>query len=105
MAKLNVKKGDLVEVIAGKDRGVRAEIIKALPKVGKVVVEGVAVAKKHQKPTQYGEQGGIVDKPMPIDVSNVQLVCPKCEKATRIGHAFGEDGKKYRVCKKCGHQF
>ena len=46
-----------------------------------------------------------LDKPMPIDVSNVQLVCPKCEKATRIGHAFGEDGKKYRVCKKCGHQF
>jgi large subunit ribosomal protein L24 len=100
-----VKKGEPVEVIPGKDRGVRALNIKALTKEGMVVVEGFAVAKKHQWPAQYREQGGIVDKPMPIDVSNVQLVCPKCEKATRIGHAFDEAGKKYRVCKKCGHQF
>ena len=104
MAKMNVKKGDLVQVISGKDRGTRAEVIRALPNEGKVVVEGVAVAKKHQKPTQMGQEGGIIEKEMPIDVSNVQLVCPKCEAATRVGHAE-VDGKKVRVCKKCGHQF
>ena len=104
MAKMNVKKGDQVEVISGKDRGTRAEVIRALPAEGKVVVEGVAVAKKHQKPTQMGQEGGIVEKEMPIDVSNVMLVCPECGKATRVGHAEA-DGKKVRVCKKCGAQF
>ena len=105
MAKMNVKKGDTVKVISGKDRGVEAEVLRALPNEGKIVVEGVAVAKKHQKPTQMGQEGGIVDKEMPIDVSNVQLVCPKCGKATRVGHAVDANGKKVRVCKKCGEQF
>ena len=105
MAKMNVKKGDLVEVISGKDRGTRAEVIRALPSEGKVVVEGVAVAKKHQKPMQMGEAGGIIEKEMSIDVSNVELVCPECGKATRVGHAVNAEGKKVRVCKKCGAQF
>ena len=101
MAKMNVKKGDQVEVLSGKDKGKRGEVIVALPSEGKVVVRGVAVVKKAQRPTQTNQQGGIVEKEAAIDVSNVALVCPTCGKATRVGHAE-EDGKKVRVCKKCG---
>ena len=105
MPKMNVKKGDKVLVLSGKDRGAQGEVLKALPAEGKVIVEGVAMVKKHQKPTQMNQQGGIIELAAPIDVSNVMLVCPKCGKATRVGHATGDDGKKYRVCKKCGAQF
>lgn len=104
MAKMNVKKGDQVEVLSGKDKGKRGEVIVALPSEGKVVVRGVAVVKKAQRPTQNNQQGGIVEKEAAIDVSNVALVCPTCGKATRVGHAE-EDGKKVRVCKKCGAKF
>lgn len=104
MAKMNVKKGDQVEVLSGKDKGKRGEVIVALPSEGKVVVRGVAVVKKAQRPTQANQQGGIVEKEAAIDVSNVALVCPTCGKATRVGHAV-EDGKKVRVCKKCGAKF
>ncbi|SDC17177.1 50S ribosomal protein L24 [Parafannyhessea umbonata] len=104
MAKMNVKKGDQVEVLSGKDKGKRGEVIVALPSEGKVVVRGVAVVKKAQRPTQANQQGGIVEKEAAIDVSNVALVCPTCGKATRVGHAE-EDGKKVRVCKKCGVKF
>ena len=103
MAKMNVKKGDQVEVLSGKDKGKRGEVIVALPSEGKVVVRGVAVVKKAQRPTQTNQQGGIVEKEAAIDVSNVALVCPTCGKATRVGHAE-EDGKKVRVCKKCGQE-
>ena len=104
MAKMNVKKGDQVEVLSGKDKGKRGEVIVALPSEGKVVVRGVAVVKKAQRPTQANQQGGIVEKEAAIDVSNVALVCPTRGKATRVGHAE-EDGKKVRVCKKCGAKF
>lgn len=104
MAKMNVKKGDQVEVLSGKDKGKRGEVIVALPSEGKVVVRGVAVVKKAQRPTQANQQGGIVEKEAAIDVSNAALVCPTCGKATRVGHAE-EDGKKVRVCKKCGAKF
>ena len=104
MAKMNVKKGDQVEVLSGKDKGARGEVLRALPAEGKVVVEGVAVVKRHTKPTQANQQGGIVEKEAAIDVSNVALVCPTCGKATRVGPAE-EDGKKVRVCKKCGAKF
>ena len=104
MAKMNVKKGDQVEVLSGKDKGKRGEVLVALPSEGKVVVRGVAVVKKAQHPTQANQQGGIVEKEAAIDVSNVALVCPTCGKATRVGHAE-EDGKKVRVCKKCGAKF
>ena len=104
MAKMNVKKGDQVEVLSGKDKGKRGEVIVALPSEGKVVVRGVAVVKKAERPTQANQQGGIVEKEAAIDVSNVALVCPTCGKATRVGHAE-EDGKKVRVCKKCGAKF
>ena len=104
MAKMNVKKGDQVEVLSGKDKGKRGEVIVALPSEGKVVVRGVAVVKKAQRPTQANQQGGMVEKEAAIDVSNVALVCPTCGKAPRVGHAE-EDGKKVRVCKKCGAKF
>lgn len=104
MAKMNVKKGDQVEVLSGKDKGKRGEVIVALPSEGKVVVRGVAVVKKAQRPTQTNQQGGIVEKEAAIDVSNVALVCPTCGKATRVGHAE-EECKKVRVCKKCGAKF
>jgi large subunit ribosomal protein L24 len=102
---MNVKKGDLVQVLSGKDRDARGTVLRALPSEGKVVVEGVAIVKKAMRPTQQNQQGGIVSKEAAIDVSNVALVCPKCDKATRVGHAVNADGKKVRVCKKCGAEF
>lgn len=105
---MSIKKGDKVEVLSGKDRGKQGVVLRALPSEGKVIVEGVAVAKKAVKSNGAGQQGGIVDKEMPIDVSNVMLVCPACGKRTRVGHEAGElDGHKtkLRICKKCGHKF
>ena len=101
---MSIKKGDKVEVLSGKDCGKQGTVLRALPSEGKVVVEGVAVAKKAVKPNQQNQQGGIVSQEMPIDASNVNLVCPKCGKRTRVGHKA--DGKnKLRVCKKCGAEF
>ena len=99
---MNVKKGDTVKVIAGKDKGKQGEIIRSMPSKGRVVVEKVNVVKKAQRPTQANPQGGIMSMEAPINVSNVMLVCPKCSAATRVGHRFDEAGKKHRVCKKCG---
>ena len=105
MAKMNVKKGDKVVVLSGKDKGKESVIIRALPAEGKVVVEGVAVVKKAVRPTAQNQQGGFVEKEAAIDVSNVMLVCPKCGKPTRVGHDVNDKGDKVRVCKKCGAQF
>ena len=101
--KLNVKTGDNVVVIAGKDKGKTGKVISADPKNGKVIVEGVSVATKHQKAKKQGQDGGIMKIETPVYVSKVQLVCPKCGKGTRVGYKF-VDGKKIRVCKqkKCG---
>ncbi len=104
MSKMNVRKGDQVEVISGKDKGKRGEVLRAMPADEKVIVEGVAIVKKHQKANQAGQQGGIIEKEAAIHVSNVMLVCPTCGKRTRIGHEV-VDGKKVRVCKKCGANF
>ena len=105
MAKMNVKTGDKVVVLSGKDKGKEGVIIRALPAEGKVVVEGVAVVKKAVRPTAQNQQGGFVEKEAAIDVSNVMLVCPKCGKPTRVGHDVNDKGDKVRVCKKCGAQF
>jgi large subunit ribosomal protein L24 len=102
MAGLKIKKGDRVEVLTGKDRGKKGEVMRALPADGKVIVDGVNVAKKHQKATRATMQGGIIDKDMPIPVANVALVCPACGKRTRVGFKVDEAGSKVRVCKKCG---
>ena len=105
MAKLHVRKGDNVMVLNGKDKGTVAEIIKAFPSEGRVIVKGVALVKKSVRPTQDNPRGGIITKEAKIDASRVMLVCPKCGKPTRVGHAFNDEGKKVRVCKKCGAQF
>ena len=98
---MNIRKDDKVVVISGKDKGKEGKVLVANPKAGKVVVEGVSVATKHQKPRKQGEEGGIIKVETPIYASKVQLVCPKCGKATRVGHKV-EGDKKVRVCKKCG---
>ena len=102
MAKMNVKTGDKVVVLSGKDKGKEGQVIRALPAEGKVVVEGVAVVKKAVRPNAQNQQGGFVQKEAAIDVSNVMLVCPKCGKPTRVGHDVNDKGDKVRVCKKCG---
>lgn len=97
---MRIKAGDTVTVIAGKDKGKQGTVLKTLPKRDRVVVEGVNIAKKHQKPTQMST-GGIEEVEMPIHVSNVQLVDPSTGEATRVGYRF-EDGKKVRFAKKSG---
>ena len=98
---MKLRKGDTVMVITGKDAGKESKITRILNDKGKVQVEGVNTAKRHTKPTGATMQGGIIDKDMPIDVSNVMIVCDDCG-PTRIGHRFDEDGVKYRTCVKCG---
>jgi len=97
---MKVKKGDNVLIIAGKDKGRTAKILKSLPKEGKILVEGINLKKKHVRPKREGEKGQIVQVPAPITVSNVKIVCPKCGKATRVGYRI-EGGNKQRICKKC----
>ena len=98
---MNIRKGDKVVVISGKDKGKQGKVLKSDPKGEKVIVEGVNVAMKHQKPRKQGEEGGIIKMETPIYACKVMVVCPKCGKATRVAHKI-EDGKKVRVCKKCG---
>jgi large subunit ribosomal protein L24 len=97
---VKLKKGDRVKVIAGKDLGKDGVIMRVIPEKNKVIVEGVNIAKKHQRPTRATMQGGIIDKDMPIHVSNVALVCGSCG-ATRLGYRFDDQGKKIRICRKC----
>ena len=101
LVKLNVKKGDTVLVLAGKDKGKQGKIIESLPKKGKVVVEGVNKVKRHTTPNQKHPEGGIIAKEMPMHASKVQLVCPACNKPTRVAHKE-VNGKSARACKKCG---
>ena len=101
MAGMRIRKGDRVRVLTGKDRGKEGEVSRALPGKNKVIVDGVNVAKKHQKPTRATMQGGIIDKDMPIPVANVAILCSSCG-PTRIGYRFDPDGTKVRTCKKCG---
>ena len=98
---MNIKRDDKVIVLSGKDKGKSGKVIAADPKAEKVIVEGVNVATKHQKAQKKGQDGGLIKVETPIYVSKVQLVCPKCGKGTRVAHKIA-DGKKTRVCKKCG---
>src|SRR5437773_864434 len=101
---VHVKKGDMVEVIDGRQRGKRGMVLKVLPKHGKVIIEGVNVVKRHTIPTQKMPQGGVVEKEAPVYSSRVMMVCPKCGRAARVGHGYLADGAKVRVCKRCGEQ-
>ena len=101
LIKLHVKKGDTVQVLSGKDKGKQGKIISAMPNDQKVVVEGINKVKRHSKPSVKVPNGGIISKEMPLHSSKVQLVCPACNKPTRIAHKE-VNGKNSRVCKKCG---
>ncbi|MFN0092625.1 MAG: 50S ribosomal protein L24 [Acidimicrobiales bacterium] len=101
---MKIRKGDRVVVLSGKDKGKEGVVSRALPEVGKVIVDGVNVVKKHQKPTRAAMQGGIIDKEMPINVSNVAILSPRDGKATRVGYRVDANGEKVRVCKRTGSE-
>jgi large subunit ribosomal protein L24 len=101
---MKVKRGDTVLIISGDDRGRKGKVIKVVPKKEVILVEGINIQKKHQRPRKEGEKGQIIEKPGPVHVSNVKLICPKCGKATRVGFKIIGD-KKYRFCKKCNQEF
>jgi large subunit ribosomal protein L24 len=97
-----IKLNDQVEVIAGKDKGLVGKVIRSFRDNDQVIVEKVNMIKRHTKPNATNQQGGIIEKEAPINVSNVMLLCPKCSKATRVGAKVLDDGAKVRICKKCG---
>lgn len=99
---MNVRRNDMVAVISGNYRGKRGKVLRVLPKREWVVVEGINTVKRHTKPSQANPQGGIIEKEGPIHLSNVMVVCPKCDSPARVGKTWLEDGQKIRVCKKCG---
>jgi len=97
-----IRKNDSVVVIAGKDRGKRGRVLKVLPVRNRVVVEGVNFIKRHTKPNPSRQiKGGVVEREASVHASNVQLVCPECEKPTRVGRKLLGDGRKVRICRKC----
>lgn len=98
---MNIKKGDTVVVLSGKDRGKQGKVLGSVPKASKVVVEGINMVTCHVKPRKQGETGGIIKREAAIASCKVQVVCPKCSKGTRVAHKI-EDGKSVRVCKHCG---
>jgi large subunit ribosomal protein L24 len=98
--KLKLRKGDRVVVLSGKDVGKEGEITRVLPDKQRVIIDGVNLAKRHQRATKSTMQGGIIDKDMPMHVSNVAIICPSCG-PSRVGYRVEPDGSKVRVCKKC----
>ena len=101
---MKIKKGDTILVISGKDRGRKGKVLEAFPKENYLLVAGINLRKKHQKPKKQGEKGQIVQLPGAVSVSNVKLVCPKCGKAARVGYKI-LNKNKLRVCKKCKQEF
>ena len=97
---MKIKKGDTVLVISGKDRGRTGKVLRSLPKIGRIVVEGMNIKNKHVKPKRQEEKGQMVKISAPMNVSNIKFLCPKCGKASRIGYKV-ENSKKIRICKKC----
>lgn len=98
---IKIKKGDLVKIMVGKDSGKTGKVMQVLPEDKQVVVEGLNILKKHIKPTKRGEKGQRLEFSAPLAISKVQLVCPKCNKITRVGFKVLTDGKKQRICRKC----
>ena len=98
---MRLRKGDTVKVLSGVDKGKTGEILEVMPKTNKIVVKGVNIRKKHVKPRKQGEEGGIIPVECAIHSAKVNIVCPKCKAATKIGYSE-EKGEKVRVCKKCG---
>jgi large subunit ribosomal protein L24 len=103
----HIRKGDTVEVISGNDRGLRGSVQRVLPREGRVAVSGANIVKKHQRAVRAGRgqvQAGIIEFEAPVDISNVMLVCPRCNERTRVGFEREEGGNKVRVCKRCGER-
>ena len=100
--KFRIKKGDNVLVIAGKDKGKKGKVEKVIIQKGRLVVTSVNILKKHVRPSQKNKQGGIIEFPSPLNISNVMVFCSKCNKPTRISYKFLKNNKKIRVCNKCG---
>ena len=101
MPGVSIRKDDEVQVLSGKDRGARGRVVRVLPREGRIMVEGIARAKKHARPSKQRQQGGIIDIEQFVDISNVAVVCGSCGLPTRIGYRF-DDEDKIRVCRKCG---
>ena len=97
----HVRRGDTVAVIAGRERGKRGKVLRVLPEAGRVVVEKINMMKKHQKPTQKLRQGGIIEREGALSLSNVLLVCGRCNQPSRTGIKVLGDGRKVRVCRRC----
>lgn len=98
----HIKKDDFVKIIAGKDRGKQGKVLHVFPQEGRVTVERVNMIKRHTRPRQQMQQGGIIEREAPIHLSNVMLICSKCARGVRVGHRLLEDGKKNRICRRCG---
>jgi large subunit ribosomal protein L24 len=98
----HIKKDDFVKVIAGKDRGKQGRVLRVFPKEGRLTVERLGMIKRHTRPSQQMQQGGIIEREGKIHLSNVILVCTRCQRGVRVGHRRLEDGKKVRICRRCG---
>ena len=98
---MKIKKNDMVLVIAGRDRGKKGKVRQALPRTKKVIVDGINIMKRHSRTRGQARQAGIIDIEMPFSVSNVMLICNKCDKPTRVGYRVLDDGKKARICRNC----
>lgn len=107
MSKMHVKKDDTVVLLTGNEkyRGKTGKVLEVSPKEGKIIVEGINIVSKHVKPRKAGDPSGIIKTEAAVYASKVQVVCPKCNKPTRVGTKIYADGKKDRVCKKCGETF
>ena len=98
---LSVKKNDTVLIIAGKEKGKRGRVLSVYPSKDRLLIEKINMIRKHMKPTRKYAQGGIIEKEAPLHISNIMLICPKCNKPTRISNTQLQDGRKVRMCKKC----
>jgi len=101
---MKIRKEDVVRVIAGNDRGKEGEVLKVLPQENRIIVKGVNMLTRHQRPTTRQREGGIIEREGPIDISNVLLICPECDRPTRVGFKI-TDNEKLRACKQCGATF
>ncbi len=97
----NIKKNDTVLVITGREKGKRGRVLSIYPSNSRLLIERINMIKKHMKPSKKYTQGGIIEKESPLHISNVMLICPKCNKPTKISSIFLQDGRKVRACKKC----
>jgi len=97
---MKIKQGDTILVIRGKDKGKKSKVLRGIPSESKILVEGVNIKKVHKRPKKDGEKGQVVEVPYPFSASKVKIICPKCNKPSRIGYKI-EENRKYRICKKC----